>query len=354
MHDQMDDDDVLSTQAWLQAHPPAAFGPVDAPVPQPAELLWQWSSSGGGAVVGSCAPHTLALPPLPCDLNVGLEAAYRAKDGDAKPGVEIVIAAALAAGAALSACDVLTFRNNLNKILGTTLDPKAGWTVDACLVCGTLFLDIVKPAEQAWICTPEQQRFVSWGYMFEARATGQAVADANAETNVLVSTCVGAHRVLLGAEIDCCDCGEQTSAARSPPALLSSLRELKTFRQPQHRGQWRTLYRLKHPKWWLQSHLAGVPALVLGARDDGGIVHAIHTVPTHDLPRLSLQNGEAWSPHAALAFGAAALTWFRSTASRHAGRHVRFTYDPASGAIRASVVADGSLPARLAAALTPA
>jgi RAT1-interacting protein len=341
-----EDDDVLSTHAWLQAHPQAAFGPVDAPAPQPAELLWQWSSGGGSAV-----PHALALPPLPCNLDAGPEAAYRAKDGDAKPGVELVVAAALAAGAALSTCDVLTFRNNLNKILGTPLDAKAGWTVDACLVGGTLFLDIVKPQEEAWMRTPEQQRFVRWGYTFEARCTGQAVADANAETNVLVSTRVGALRVLLGAEIDCCDAGEPSNALLS---ALSALRELKTFKQPQHRGQWRTLYRLKHPKWWLQSHLAGVPALVLGARDDSGVVHAIHTVHTHDLPRLSLQNGEAWSPHAALAFGADALAWFRRAAARHVGAHVRFTYDPASGAIRAAVVADGSLPARLAAALARA
>ena len=204
---------------------------------------------------------------------------------------------------------------------------------------------------EAWMRTPEQQRFVRWGYTFEARCTGQAVADANAETNVLISTRVGALRVLLGAEIDCCDAGEPSTA---PLSALSSLRELKTFKQPQHRGQWRTQHRLKHPKWWLQSHLAGVPALVLGARDDSGIVHAIHTVPTHDLPRLSQLNGEAWSPHAALAFGADALAWFRRTAARHAGAHVRFTYDPASGAIHAAVVADGSLPARLAAALARA
>ena len=64
---------------------------------------------------------------------------------------------------------------------------------------------------------------------------------------------------------------EQQAPSRQPqppPPGLQSFLELKTYRLPQHPQQQRSLYRFKHPKWWLQSFLAGVPRLALGARDD--------------------------------------------------------------------------------------
>jgi RAT1-interacting protein len=337
----------LSVSGWLHAHPPASFGAPDAPVEQPAQLLSGWRSSAGVCEYSGCAPAALALPALPCSLDAGV-AAHVPKDSAAKAGVEAVIAAARAAGADLAACDVLSFRSNLNKICGTPHDAKTPWTVDACLLRGTLFLDIVKPEEQPWMRTPEQLRMQAWGYVFEACCTGAAVSDANQETCVLVSTRVGGHRLLLGAEIDCYDAA---AVAPGAPPTLASLRELKTFKAPEHRGQCRTLYALKHPKWWLQSHLAGVAALVLGQRDDGGVVYALHTVPTHELPLLSQHNGEWWSPHQALAFGADVLSWCRDAVAQHAGQHLRFVYEPATGVISAHLLADGDLPARLAAAL---
>lgn len=121
---------------------------------------------------------------------------------------------------------------------------------------------------------------------FEALCTGQAVADSTAEFGMLIRTRIGPHRIFMGAEMDCHDAdawqppaagggapqqgtaqqGTQQGAAHLPP--LSCLLELKTYKQPAHAGQQRNVYRFKHPKWWLQSFLAGVPRLVLGARDE--------------------------------------------------------------------------------------
>lgn len=122
---------------------------------------------------------------------------------------------------------------------------------------------------------------------FEALCTGQAVADATSEFGVLVRARVGAQRLLLGAEVDCFDPGRggaapapgsssgsgsgeaagsaaQQAAGGAPP--LGSLVELKTYRLPVHAGQQRSLHRWKHPKWWLQSFLAGAG----GPRRAGG------------------------------------------------------------------------------------
>lgn len=279
------------------------------------------------------------------------------------------------------------------RIFGTPFDPKAAWTVDACLLptphssggtaissssssggggapsgsaagpsSGTtggssgggsggsgghacLFLDIIRQ-EQAWEGNlADQERFVRWGYRwvgrwaealggsrqhekgrwgvgcvltqaschppcscptlppspptttthppthrrFEALCTGQDVADASSEFGVLVRTRVAQHRIYLGAELDCYDpCRARASPApasggsgsgsgglgglpqqqqQAPPPLASCV-ELKTYRLPSHPGQQRSLYRFKHPKWWLQSFLAGVERLALGGRDD--------------------------------------------------------------------------------------
>ena len=146
-------------------------------------------------------------PALPASLEGG---GYVGKDEGEDVGVEPVVRAAAAAGALQSGCDVLSYRNNLNKIFGVPFDPSSPWTVDACLLRlpgpapgsgrgssstgrggggggsmagiesggssslsgsesgggggGTLFLDIVK-VEQAWIGDPAQmEKFTRWGY----------------------------------------------------------------------------------------------------------------------------------------------------------------------------------------------
>lgn len=196
------------------------------------------------------------------------------------------------------------------RIFGASIDPSSAWAVDACWLPlpladshggraggGALFLDIVK-GEDGWVGDPAaQERFVRWGYRFEALCTAQPVADPNHEYNVLLSTRLAAHRLLMAAELDCFDpallpsgsngggggpaaggpaagaaqagvgnAAAAAAAATAPPQ--ASWVELKTYRLPGHAGQRRTLNAHKHPKWWLQSFLAGVPRLALGGRDD--------------------------------------------------------------------------------------
>ena len=130
---------------------------------------------------------------------------------------------------------------------------------------------------------------------FEALCTGQAVADATSEFGVLLRGRLGRHRLFMGAEVDCYDPsrwqppaapgaavasggGGGGAAVQPGPAAaaaqqgelppLEALLELKTYKLPQHAGQQRSVHRWKHPKWWLQSFLAGVPRLALGTRDD--------------------------------------------------------------------------------------
>lgn len=214
---------AVSVADWRGAHPPSSFPPVEADVPQPARLVSFWRTDHGQPTYGpDVLPLPLTPPRLPCDLNAGVPS-YVGKTSDRKPGIECVLNAALAAGVPLAAWasgddsdtpgDVtVTFRSNLNKIGGTLINGREGWSVDACLVGRLLCLDIVQPIERTY---PGQETFVAWGAVFEARCTAQAVADTNVETSALVLTTVREQTVLMGAEVDCFDPTEVAAAVRA-------------------------------------------------------------------------------------------------------------------------------------------
>ena len=61
-----------------------------------------------------------------------------------------------------------------DKLLGTPFDPDASWTIDACLLGPTLFLDIVKGPAPAWAAsTPNLERFERWGSVVVVEGGGQ-------------------------------------------------------------------------------------------------------------------------------------------------------------------------------------
>ena len=46
-------------------------------------------------------------------------------------------------------------------------------------------------------------------------------------------------------------------------------------RIPSHPRAEAVMYGEKHPRWWVQSFLAGVPLMVLGGRDDKGMLQKV-------------------------------------------------------------------------------
>jgi len=380
----------LDVREWLSTNPPKTCD--GASISQPKRLGLGWTKLCEAEAQYSHNDFSglpaLQIPTvLPLDLNQRIEKFVPKRrmpaNADNKcPGapVELLIKAASVAAATLEKCDILTFRNNLNKILGTVFDPEYRWTVDATSlnVNGskdmaakpTMFLDIVHDEELSLRRSGGATAlFVPWGYNFEAICTGAPYADANSEYGMLVNFKLE-HRgktnktwhetkkrfsVYLGAEIDACDPVEAQSGSADVQTIpsMSSLREIKTFTRPEHQSQWWTTWDKRHPKWWLQSYLAGIPALILGERDKKGIVHEIHTVATADLPRISRKKGCKWSPQQALAFGADVLSWMADICQSEGGlnKHVRFEYDPLQRHIFAKVLKDGDLPGRVTAAI---
>lgn len=334
---------AFDVRSWLQAHPPPACEGTQ--LSQPVRHGKGWTKRGNTIEHGDCSGLPALERPLvgPIDLNMGIED-FVPNTPDSPAGVEIVIEAILRSGAKIQDGDVITFRNNLNKIFGTMFQRNSGWAVDAIALSiqmkNLLLLDIVNKTAAD---SSKHDINSVYGYQFEAKCCGEAVADASQEYGMVCSTKIFQNtakalglRLYIGAEIDAYeDDGinpPRHSGDRKPPPV-ESLRELKTFRKPAHPGQERTLFGYKYPKWWLQSYLVGVPSLVLGVRNEAGIVEEIMSVKTSELPRISWNHGATWSPTQALAFGLDVLTWMKNVVTNDplglgGKRCFRFEYKP--------------------------
>ena len=94
-----------------------------------------------------------------------------------------------------------------------------------------------------------------------------------------------------------------------------------------------TFERFKLLKFWLQSFLAGVPTVVVGFRDDGGVVRELKVLETMSLPRIVRPKGW-WDPTACINFGKAVLEWLQEEAKRlPSGTRAVLRYEPAQRAL---------------------
>jgi len=320
-------------------------------ISQPVQLACytRASQADGGAVVPMSTEGLLRVQAvdLPSDLNEGYPDAFIRKDADGGPtGIEPILASLCQAGHPLS-CDVCTFRNNLNKMAMTLLNPKDDWAVDAWQGGTTkaLILDILSLPQQDF---PGADKFQYYGYKFEALCTGSSTVDATSEFCSIVRLKLGQHSVFMGAEIDACDPDSRGTSSGG----LQEYVEMKTYKIPESRSQDLSIKRYKHPRWWMQSFLVGVPYLLLGGRDAQGILRRVDRVRVSDLQRLSSQMGCPWDPNSYLHFLDDVLAWMRACAGEHSEQHLHFEYSGANGRIQFSVADSSTLGDRMKAALS--
>ncbi|KAF6135388.1 hypothetical protein GIB67_027262 [Kingdonia uniflora] len=141
----------------------------------------------------------------------------------------------------------VTYRNNLNKILATAYLRNEAWEMGVHKRNGVVYLDVHKIPERPQ--SEEDRRRCYWGYSFENLATESGRADgeelhhidANVEFCSVIKTKLGAHRIIMGAEMDCCD---STDDGRRFYV------ELKTSRELEFRTQ-EKFERVKLLKFWV-------------------------------------------------------------------------------------------------------
>ncbi|KAH1188996.1 Decapping nuclease DXO, chloroplastic [Glycine max] len=162
----------------------------------------------------------------------------------------------------------VTFCNNLNKILATAYIRHAPWEMGVHKRNGVVYLDVCHV-----------------GYCFESLATedpnkadGEGIhhVDANVEFCAVIKTKLGAHRILMGAEMDCCD---STIEAKRFYVGLKASCELNYHIEERFERE-------KLLKFWIQSFLVGVPYIIIGFRDDVGHLVRTERFRTKDIVEL--------------------------------------------------------------------
>lgn len=204
----------------------------------------------------------------------------------------------------------VTFRNNLNKILATAYMRHDHWEMGVHKRNGVVYLDVHKLPERPQ--SELERRRCYWGYCFESlatedprRANGEAIhhVDSNVEYCSVIKTKLGAHRILMGAEMDCCD---STDSGRRFYVELKTNREIDNYHQEERFEKEKLL------KCWIQAFLAGVPYIVIGYRDDAGRLVRTERLTTKDITqRVKMKN--YWQGGVCLAFADEVLCWLYGT-----------------------------------------
>ncbi|PXF49538.1 Decapping nuclease DXO-like [Gracilariopsis chorda] len=252
--------------------------------------------------------------------------------------------------------DVVTFRNNLNKIGGTPYNKRNDWEIDCAMVGNTVFLDIRKIDEDK--PNPYAFRFMYYGYRFEAICTGaeEELVNANSEFCSVARLRLGNHRIIMSAEIDC-----TTGDPKNVDNPVRSYLELKTMREVRSDKELGNMYRHRFPKYWIQSYLAGVRHIALGLRSDDGELLAVKRLETHRLHREAREFFNerrmrgCWEPFACLNFIDFVLDNIRRACGRQPGSTLRLRYNAKTDIIEGDFLRDDEshIGARMASRYTP-
>ncbi|KAF5960081.1 hypothetical protein HYC85_001290, partial [Camellia sinensis] len=195
------------------------------------------------------------------------------------------------------------------QILATAYIRHEPWEMGVHKRNGVVYLDVHKLPERPQ--SELDRRRCYWGYCFESlatedprRADGEGIhhVDANVEFCSVIKTKLGAHRIFMGAEMDCCD---STDDGRRFYVELKTSRELDYHTEERYERE-------KLLKFWIQSFLAGVPYIVIGFRDDAGRLVRTERLRTKDITqRVKMKN--YWQGGVCLAFADEVLCWLYGT-----------------------------------------
>ena len=166
---------------------------------------------------------------------------------------------------------------------------------------------------------PQEELFSYFGYKFESLATRPHLSQSSnnvnptptsqkVNTNIqfcsVFKTKLGPFSLILGGEVDCL-------YSHIPKESKSNLQrdyvELKTQRVLSHPKQIASFEKHKLLKIWVQSYLSGVPRIIIGFRDDDGILKEIKEYSTDGIWSKIKPKGY-WNKHVCLDFAFQMLT----------------------------------------------
>ncbi|KMZ68384.1 RAI1 protein [Zostera marina] len=215
----------------------------------------------------------------------------------------------------------VTFRNNMNKIMATAYIRNEPWKMGVYKRNRTVYLDVHKMPEKQK--SSFEHKCCYWGYSFEKLATedsrlvdGDHHIDANVEFCSVLKTKLGAHRIVMGAEMDCFD---TSPSGNKYYVELKTTRELVDYRTEEK------FERDKLLKFWIQSFIAGVPYIIVGYRNDTGQLVRTERLSLHDITQR-VKSKNYWQGGVCLAFADEVLCWLYGTVKENENYVLQFVY----------------------------
>ncbi|KAL4976175.1 decapping nuclease rai1 [Aspergillus desertorum] len=275
-------------------------------------------------------------PQLPADLNRGFDTFQKlddAADEHLDALLDTIAALEKDTGKRCEA-DIITWRGMMTKILTAPFDDKNGFEMNATCFQGTIFIEennayknMQKQLQRRQRMPPgtaSQDLMAYWGYKFEAisvldktwdEATREEiegrenlVVNNNAQYCSVVRTGIGRTKLVLGGEVDAI--WDSKPERKEDPINWV---ELKT--SAEIRKDWDMVkFERKLLKFWAQSFLLGVPKIVVGFRDQGGILRRLEELETAKIPNRVKKSGRGtWDGNICINFAATFLEWLKST-----------------------------------------
>ncbi|KAL1980855.1 hypothetical protein VTN96DRAFT_3390 [Rasamsonia emersonii] len=274
-------------------------------------------------------------PNLPADLNRGFDTFQKLDDSadehlDAL--LDTIIALEKDTGAKCEA-DIITWRGMMTKILTAPFDIMNGFEMNATYFQGTIFIEEnnayknqqkeLQRNQRMPPGMPSQDLMAYWGYKFETLSVLPDTWDATPRETIegrvdqvvnnksqycsVVRTGIGKVRLVIGGEVDAVwDC--KPDRKEDPINWV----ELKTTAEIYNERDM-IKYERKLLKFWAQSFLLGVPKIVVGFRNQQGILLRIEELETHSIPVNVKKYGKgSWDGNVCINFAAAFLEWLKT------------------------------------------
>ncbi|XP_783738.3 decapping and exoribonuclease protein [Strongylocentrotus purpuratus] len=188
--------------------------------------------------------------------------------------------------------DFVMWRGHMTKFLCTPYEDREGWAMAVTLYRGTYYISEVETEENRARrkgMSDREQEMSYWGYKFEQYVTSDdersqpdttKPVDTHEAFCSVIRTRLDSHSLLYSGEVDC----RIPNSKKKPP---ENYMELKTTRIWYKHNNERNFYRFKLLKVWAQSFLVGIPEVIVGFRDDEGIVSYLRSFQTMQMASSS-------------------------------------------------------------------
>ncbi|CAG8782022.1 8880_t:CDS:2, partial [Acaulospora morrowiae] len=135
-----------------------------------------------------------------------------------------------------------------------------------------------------------------------------SVVNTNVQYCSVAKTALGKNKIIMGAEVDCI--GESKPERHLDP--INNYIELKTSRIIKREEENYKFEKYKLLKFWAQSFLIGIPRIIVGFRDDNGIVKNIREFKTMEIPRMVRGKNGMWDAAVCLNFANEFFDWLKT------------------------------------------